>query len=61
MRFTNEATQEYTFYELECIAGPPPKQGNLALKCPVRTTTATRVAIRNPLDTGGRVCYLNKL
>lgn len=52
VRFTNEATQEYTFYELEFVAGPPPKQGVLALKCPVRTTTEARVAIRNPLDTG---------
>lgn len=52
VRFTNEATQEYTFYELDFTAGPPPKQGSLALKCPVRTTTTTRVAIRNPLETG---------
>lgn len=54
MRFTNEATGEYTFYDVVFVAGPPPKQGSLALKCPVRAATTARVAVRNPLETGGR-------
>lgn len=47
--FTNEATGEYSFYDLKFTASPAPPQGTLALECPVRTTTSTRVTLRNPL------------
>jgi hypothetical protein len=49
--FKNEATGEYTFYELKYSAAAPAPQGNLMLECPVRTVTSTRISIANPLDT----------
>ncbi|KAJ9512718.1 hypothetical protein QJQ45_019009 [Haematococcus lacustris] len=48
--FKNESSGEYTFYELKLSASPAARQGELVLECPVRSSTAARVSVRNPLD-----------
>ncbi len=41
--FKNEASGEYSFYNLKYVAGPPPPRGMLALEAPVRTQTTAKV------------------
>ena len=41
--FRNEASGEYSFYELKYTAGAPPPRGTLSLECPVRTQTTAKV------------------
>jgi hypothetical protein len=43
--FKNEASGEYSFYELKYTAGAPPSRGTLSLECPVRTQTSTKVRL----------------
>lgn len=49
--FTSEATGEFCFYELKLTSTSPAPRGTLSLECPVRTQTAARVQIANPLPT----------
>jgi hydrocephalus-inducing protein len=49
--FKNEASGEYTFYDLKVTATTAAQRGTLALACPVRTQVAQRVTITNPLPT----------
>lgn len=41
--FKNEATGEYTYYDLSFSAAAAPSRGTLSLECPVRTQTSTKV------------------
>jgi len=47
--FTSESTGEYCYYELRYTSTAPAPRGTLDLECPVRTQTAARVQIANPL------------
>ena len=42
--FKNEASGEYSFYELKYTVRAPPPRGTLSLECPVRTQTSTKVS-----------------
>jgi hypothetical protein len=48
--FKNEASGEYTFYEVKLTSTAPAPMGRLTLECPVRNQTSTTVSITNPLD-----------
>ncbi|EFJ42226.1 hypothetical protein VOLCADRAFT_67248 [Volvox carteri f. nagariensis] len=49
VKFKNEATGEYLFYDCKFTAAPPAQRGTLSLECPVRTQTTARVSVANPL------------
>lgn len=49
MTFTSELTGEYCFYEVKYTSTAPASRGTLAMECPVRTQTVSRVQIANPL------------
>lgn len=47
--FKNEASGEYTFYEVKLTSTAPAPMGRLSLECPVRNQTSATVSITNPL------------
>lgn len=47
--FNNEASGEYTFYEVKLTSTAPAPMGCLSLQCPVRNQTSATVSITNPL------------
>lgn len=47
--FKNEASGEYTFYEVKLTSTTPAPMGRLSLECPVRNQTSATVSITNPL------------
>jgi hypothetical protein len=47
--FKNEASGEYTFYEVKLTSTGPAPMGCLSLECPVRNQTSATVSITNPL------------
>lgn len=47
--FKNEASGEYTFYEVKLTCTAPAPMGRLTLECPVRNQTSATVSITNPL------------
>lgn len=49
--FRNEATGEYTYYELRLSSSAPAPIGHLVLECPVRCTTSTQITLTNPMST----------
>jgi hydrocephalus-inducing protein len=48
--FTNDATGEFLYYDLDCTVQEAPSVGELVLSTPVRTTVRKAVTITNPLD-----------
>jgi hypothetical protein len=48
--FKNEASGEYTYYEVKLTSTAPAPMGRLSLECPVRNQTSATVSITNPLD-----------
>ncbi|WIA13448.1 hypothetical protein OEZ85_007028 [Tetradesmus obliquus] len=49
--FKNEATGEYTFYELKLTSSAPAPMGQLVMECPCFSKTSTTISITNPLAT----------
>lgn len=47
--FKNEASGEYTYYEVKLTSTAPAPMGRLSLECPVRKQTSATVSINNPL------------
>jgi hypothetical protein len=48
--FKNEATGEFTFYEVRLTSSRPAPIGRLSLECPVRNQTSACISITNPLS-----------
>lgn len=48
--FKNEASGEYTYYEVKLTSTAPAPMGRLSLECPVRNQTSATLSINNPLD-----------
>ena len=48
--FKNEASGEYTFFEVKLTSSAPAPMGRLSLECPVRNQTSATVNISNPLS-----------
>eukprot|EP00955_Chlamydomonas_euryale_P115431 366348-Chlamydomonas_euryale.AAC.12 len=46
--FRNDASGEYSFYELRFVASAAPPRGTVSLEAPVRTATSAKVSVRNP-------------
>jgi hypothetical protein len=47
--FKNEATGEYTFYELKLSSSAAAPMGQLVMECPCFSKTSTTISITNPL------------